>query len=234
MDRGAMALQINEGKAKLVHLPDPPPSESKTVRRIDATLAADGSAIVDWRAEVTGASASSWRARYHADAARKQRLLEDLGVELPSLAIEKIDTGKLDDVEAPVSLHVKAKVPMLARNESGGASVAAGPREHLVRDYASSSSRKLDLRLGAKNTQITEWTIHIPQGMRITSAPKDARETSPFGSYEVTVEQGAGVIKVKTTITLDRSRILVSEYPAFRAFCESADRALGQRVVYGK
>src|SRR4029077_19631972 len=57
MDRGALALQINEGAAKLVHLPDPPASASVSSHRIDATLAGDGNALLDWRVEVSGVSA---------------------------------------------------------------------------------------------------------------------------------------------------------------------------------
>ena len=38
MDRGAVALQINEGHAKLVHLPQPPPEASVTRRKLDLSL----------------------------------------------------------------------------------------------------------------------------------------------------------------------------------------------------
>jgi hypothetical protein len=71
MDRGALALQINEGKPKLVHLPEPPPSDSLTSKRIEASIALDGSAQLDWRVDVTGSSAASWRQRYHAKATQK-------------------------------------------------------------------------------------------------------------------------------------------------------------------
>ncbi|MGH7328644.1 MAG: DUF3857 domain-containing transglutaminase family protein, partial [Polyangiaceae bacterium] len=66
MDRGALALQVNEGKPKLVHLPDPPASENVMARSLDATLATDGTATLDWKSDIAGAEASSWRARYHA------------------------------------------------------------------------------------------------------------------------------------------------------------------------
>jgi transglutaminase-like putative cysteine protease len=234
MDRGSMALQINEGNAKLVHLPDAPAKESTTIRRIEATIAADGSAQVDWRAEIMGASASAWRVRYHAEASRKQRLQEDLGSDLPSIALDKIETGKLDDVEAAVTIRAHGKVAVFTRNEDGALSVSAGPREHLVRDMAPQSQRKLDIRLGARNVGTTEWTIHLPASAKVTSAPKAAKGSSPFGSFEVTSETSGSTVKVTTTLTLDRSRVTAAEYAAFRAYCEQADRALGQRVVFTK
>jgi transglutaminase-like putative cysteine protease len=234
MDRGAMALQINEGKPKLVHLPDPPASESRTTRKLEAQVGADGSAQIDWQTEVTGVHASAWRARYHAETSRKQRVQEDLAGELPGLSVAGVEAGKLDDVEAPVTLRAKAKVPDLARKEDATFSVPAGPREYLVRELATQSQRKIDLRVGARTTQITEWTLKLPTGAKVSRTPKATQGTSPFGSFDVQVDSTGGTIKVKTTIVIDRARVTAAEYPAFRAFCETADRALGQRVVYGK
>jgi tetratricopeptide (TPR) repeat protein len=234
MDRGAMAMQVNEGNAKLVHLPDAPAKDSSATRKIEATVAADGSAQIDWRAEILGYAASSWRVRYHAEASRKQRLQEDLGSDLPSVALDKIETGKLDDVEAPVSVRAHGKVPILTRNEDGALSLTAGPREHLVREFAPQSSRKLDIRLGPRNVSTTEWTLHLPAGAKVTSTPKPTKVTSAFGSVEVTAESTNNTVKVTTTITMDKSRILASEYASFRKFCEDADRALGARVVFTK
>ena len=78
MDRGALALQINEGKPKLVHLPEPTAADSVSSKHLEATVGTDGSAQIDWRVDITGASAGSWRQRYHAKATQKQRVQEDL------------------------------------------------------------------------------------------------------------------------------------------------------------
>ena len=43
MDRGALALQINEGKPKLVHLPEPPPPTASSSKHVEATVGTDGS-----------------------------------------------------------------------------------------------------------------------------------------------------------------------------------------------
>src|SRR4029077_19762787 len=55
MDRGVFALQVNEGKARVVTLPQPGPEASVRARKVTAALAPDGSAQVDWRVEVSGA-----------------------------------------------------------------------------------------------------------------------------------------------------------------------------------
>jgi hypothetical protein len=234
MDRGALALQINEGHAKLVHLPDPPSAESVTSRKVDVSLAADGTAQVDWRAEVTGASAGSYRQRYHSEVSRKPRLTEDLGGELGGLEIASLEAPNLDDVERPVSLHVRAKARQLARQEGDSMSLPAGPKEHMVRDFAPLSQRKLDLRLPFRSKVEADWTVRLPQTARVSRVPQAASSRSPFGSVTVAVEQTPAAIHVATAVTLDVSRVSAEDYPAFRAWCESVDRALGQRIVISK
>jgi cellulose synthase operon protein C len=236
MDRGALALQVNEGHPKLVHLPDAPASESVTARKVDVTLAGDGTggAQVDWRADVTGANAGAYRQRYHSEVSRKQRLTEDLGGELAGLEIASLDAPGLDDVEKPVSIHVRAKARQLARREGDAMSLPAGPKEHMVHDYAPLSQRKLDVRLPYRSTSATEWTVHVPANARILRAPEPASATSPFGTVRVDVEKSATVVHVSTVVTLDVSRVRASDYPAFRAWCEGVDRALGQRLVVSR
>ncbi|HEY6459577.1 MAG TPA: DUF3858 domain-containing protein, partial [Polyangiaceae bacterium] len=226
-----VALQVNEGNAKLVRLPDPPPSESVSVHTVNAELAPDGGARLDWRADVTGVEASEWRVRFHADATRKQRVQQMLASILPGSEVTAIDSGNWEDVEEKVALHVKGKVPQFARAEGDGFVVPLGRKEHMVRDYASLASRTLDVRLYARWTQDDDWTVRLPPGAKVTRAPQAASGTSPFGSYAVTVEATGTGLHVKTSVTLARTRIPASEYPAFRAWCEEVDRALGPRAT---
>jgi tetratricopeptide (TPR) repeat protein len=231
MDRRAMALQVNEGNAKLVHLPDPAAAESLSVHKVDATLAADGAAQIDWRADVSGVEASEWRVRFHADATRKTRLQQMIAGILPGSEVTAVETGNLEDVEQKVSIRVRGKVPQFARADADGMIVPLGRKEHMVRDYASLAARRLDVRLYAQWTQEDDWTVRLPPGAKVKTSPQSSRATSPFGSYELEVETTPGAIHVKTRVTLSKTRIGAAEYPAFRAWCEQVDRALGQRAT---
>jgi tetratricopeptide (TPR) repeat protein len=231
MDRGAIALQVNEGNAKLVRLPDPPASESVSVHKVDAVLGADGAAQLDWRAAVSGVEASEWRVRFHADATRKQRVQAMMASILPGSEVTAVDAGNFEDVEQKVGLHVHGKVPQFARAEGDGLMVPLGRKEHMVRDYASLASRKLDVRLYAQWTQEDDWTVKLPPGAKVTRAPQASTGSSPFGTFAVNVESSGSSLHVKTTVTMQRTRVGASEYPAFRAWCEQVDRALGQRAT---
>ncbi len=231
MDRGSLAMQINEGNTRLIHLPDPPAAESVLSRKNDVTLAADGSAQIDLKIDVNGVSASAWRQRYHAEATRRSRLQEDLSAEFAGLEIAETSSGNFEDVEQKVTLRVKGKTPRLARHDADTWSAPVGPSEHMLRDFATLSRRRLDIKLSAQTTSESEWSVRLPAGARVLTAPHAASETSPFGTVKVEVETGA-TVRVKTTIAMTKTRIPVSEYAAFRAWCEAADRALGQRVVF--
>ncbi len=233
MDRGALALQVNQGKPKLVHLPQPPASASVVSRSIVATLAPDGSAQLDWSGSVTGAAAASWRVRYHADATRKDRVQEDLGSDLSGLAVQSVQANDLEDVETPPSLKVRGKVAAFARKDGTSLSVPVGPSEHMVRDFASLSTRKLDLRFHARTTSETDYVVKLPPGAKVLSSPSPSSSTSPFGSHHVTVETVPGGVHVHTTVVFSKMRIPVAEYPAFRAWCEQVDKGLGQRLLVG-
>lgn len=232
MDRGALALQINEGKPKLVHLPEPTAADSVSSKHIEASVGADGSAQIDWRVDVTGSSASSWRARYHAKATQKPRLQEDLSSELPGFEIAQVTTNELDEVEQKVQLRAKGRAPSYARKDGDSWTVPVGAKEHMVRTWAPLSSRQRDMRIFSLATEENETTVKLPQGAKVQGPPHAAEGKSPFGSYKVDVETTGNVVRVKTTVAITKSRISASEYAAFRAFCEQADRELGQSLTF--
>ena len=103
-----------------------------------------------------------------------------------------------------------------------------------------STASRFTFRLNDKNLSRnvrvtdTDWTLKLPQGVHVTSAPQPASVESPFGTVSVAVEQLPSAVHVKTTVTMKKTRIAASEYPAFRAWCENADRALGQRVALSR
>ncbi len=232
MDRGALALLVNEGKPKLVHMPDPPASESVTTRKIDAQVNADGGAQLAFSVDVTGVNASSYRQRYQNDSTRKSRITEDVGAELPGVDFAKIEANDMTDVEKPIAVRAKGKIKDLARKDGETASLSVGPKDYMVKEYASLSQRKRDIRISAQTTSVTEWTFHLPAGAKIQSAPQKLSGKSDYGTYAVDVDVKGNDATVRTTIAITKTRITAAEYPKFRAYCEEVDRALGQRLVY--
>ncbi|UQA62309.1 DUF3857 domain-containing protein [Polyangium aurulentum] len=238
MDREAIGLLVNEGKPKLVHLPQPPPEQSLTRRHVDVTLAADGSAQVAADMTVTGAYAPEWRRRYLAEGTRRDRAMQDLSddlgpVELPA-GKGSVEVSDLNDVEQPVKIRTRGKATSFARREGEELSVPVGGARRLVAELAPTSKRTLDLVIPALTSREEEWTLKLPAGTRVKAAPAPQQLETPFGRFAIAVEQGPGKVTVKTSLSFRKSRVEPGEYEAFRAFCESVDRAFGQRIVVGK
>jgi hypothetical protein len=202
-----------------------------TTKRVEATSGAEGGATIDWRTDVVGVSASSWRARYHASSTFKQRLQEDLGAEFAGLSLDKAEASDLENLEKGASVHAHGKSAQFARREGDSLSIPVGPAEHMVREFAPLSGRKLDERLYSQSTTASEWFVKGPPGSRVAAAPKGVDLASPFGHFVLTVETEPGGVRVKSTLTITRLRTTASEYAALRAWCEEVDRALSQRLV---
>jgi len=232
MDRGALALLINEGNPRLVHLPEPSAAESVTRKRVEATVRADGSALIDLEINATGAFASSWRSRYQAKSTQQLRLQEELSSDLPAFEISSVTTNDLNNLDENVTLRARGRAPTFAKKTSEAWSVPMGAREHLVSTWAPSSIRRRDIRINAMTTDEKETAVTLPPGARILSSPKQAAIQSPFGSVTVDVRiEGANVF-VKTAVAITRSRIRADEYASFRSFCEQADKSLGQFLTF--
>ncbi len=238
MDRGALALQINEGNPKLTRLPDPGADASVTTRRIVADLSASkesagkSSVAVEFSADVSGVNAPAWRRRYRNVSSQLDRIKEDLGSDLPGFEAKSVKANDLTQIEQNVHVEARGTLASLARRDGATYSVPAGPREYLVREYTPLSTRKRDIKIPARSTQVTEWTVKLPAGATITRVPDPASEKSKFGHATVSVQQSGASVTVRTEIAIDVPRVAAADYAAFRAFCERADHALGARVVY--
>ncbi len=238
MDRGAVGLQINEGKPKLVRLPQHPPDDSPARRKLEVTLSADGSAQVALDLSVAGVHASSFRERYHAEGTRRDRAARDLATELGPIELAPgkagLEVNDLEDVEQPVRLKARGKATVFARKEGDSLSLPAGPPQRMLADFASLSTRTLDVVLSARTLRDDEWVVKLPPGTRAVAVPTAQTVDSPFGTVSITVEQAPGKVTVKSTLAFKKVRITPAEYPAWRSFCEAVDRAFGQRIVVGK
>jgi hypothetical protein len=101
----------------------------------------------------------------------------------------------------------------------------------LTPSYASLSQRHHDLRLLAFSTLEDVFTIKLPLGMKIASAPENVNVDGPFGSYSVAVQSERDQVVVTTRLAVKVDRVAPQDYAAWKRFCEAADRALSPRLV---
>jgi tetratricopeptide (TPR) repeat protein len=235
MDAGALGLQVNQGDAKLVHLPLHDPKTNVGVRDVTAVVSANGDAKLDLDYETRGADAANWRRRYHAEATRHDRVAGDLGREFPGFEIAPgnagIVTSDLENLEQPVKVKIHGTARGFARKEGDTLSMAVTPSVRLTSTYASLSQRTRDVRVLSFATVDDSFVIKLPPGSKMKTGPTPAEGSSRFGSYKVELTSQPGQVTVRSRVEITTTRISPKDYPAFKKFCEEVDRALGGRLV---
>jgi hypothetical protein len=111
--------------------------------------------------------------------------------------------------------------------------VPVTPGSRLTPAYASLSTRRLAVKLPPLGTIDDTFVVKLPPGMRVVSAPPEAKGDGPFGRYSITVERDAAKVVVKTRLTVKVVTVLPEQYAAFKQFCADADSALTPRLVIG-
>lgn len=233
MDRSAMGLRITGGTGKLVQLPEPAATTSHDTQKATLRPRADGSMPFTLALEAQGVDAPSYRKRYQSEATRRERVAQDLAavfgpVELADSA-RGLRVKNVQDQEAPVALEVEGTAKL--KREGSALSVPTGPPWSMVRRYAPNSSRTHDLLVGARRQSEAVWTIEVPAGMKVQSLPQPVKIDTPFGTFELTVEQTGRRIVARTYLRLDAARIAPADYPAWRSFCQAVDASAGAPVL---
>jgi cellulose synthase operon protein C len=234
-DIGALGLRVNDGKPELVTVPIPPPDKNFVEREVHAKVQKNGDSKLELDYRTGGFTAATWRRQYHAESVRRERLSHDLGGELPGFVIapgaQGIQTSNLDDAREPVRVHVEGSAPSFARREGTQLSMAVTNTFRCTSTYGTLSQRKQDVWTLAFTELRDTYVVDLPPGARVVSAPESKEGNSDFGSYSVAFEKQGDKVRVKSRLGIKVPRVKPAEYPAFKRFCEEADRALSPRLV---
>ncbi|MFO0696718.1 MAG: DUF3857 domain-containing protein [Polyangiales bacterium] len=233
MDQGVTVLHVWPEGAELRRTPVQPASANRRERVLEADLASDGSAQISVREQVTGTDAAGIRSTYQAEGTRTERFERQLRGLFPGLHLVSQEFEDLADLEVPVRYQYRAEVPQMAQRDGDRLRVAMTTLGDLLRAIAPTASRQYPLELGTQASYSEDRRIRAPQGLHVVQAPESGVAESPFGLLRLTVEREADSIRVKTEFELRTDRVSPSDYPAFRAWVEEADRLLRQRITFG-
>src|SRR5262249_26012747 len=140
----------------------------------------------------------------------------------------------IGDRGAPVTVRSTVTVPRLARASAAGALdlPVTGRDADFVRTYARLSARRQELVLGYPWQHDEELSYHLPLGWGLAAGSPPARRLieSPFGRFSLDVEIDGSVLRVRSSLNVERARIGPDDYARFRAFLLEVDAALGSPI----
>ncbi len=233
MNMGALALLVNKGDSKLVHLPSPDPTKNVIMRNVVAQLGKDGSAKLSVDYEAKGQAAAGFRRRYEAKSTVRERLSAALGAEFPGLEIadDGITTSDLSNLEGPAAVGAKGTAPSFGRRQGDQLSIPVTTGYRLTPEYASLTRRTQDVRTLGFSTRDETFTVELAPGMKVLSEPPATNIDTRFGTLVISTTKEGNKVVVKSRLALKMDRIAPAEYAAFKQFCAQVDQALTPRLV---
>jgi cellulose synthase operon protein C len=236
-DQGVHVLVVGPEGAELRRTPDLGAEHDVREVSLDISLGADGAADVTGKERIVGSDAASYRDAYEAVGTRRERFERSMAGGYPGLTLQGFEISSLTELEQPVELNYRMHVPRFASVDGNVLRVAPSALDEMVRAFARTPTRKLPLDLGAAHTYVEERVLHWGEGaaaLQAESLPKGGEVKSPFGSFKLDVVKEDHRVVMHTRWVLAQRRIPADAYPAFRAFMQSADSLLRDRLLLRK
>jgi glycosyltransferase involved in cell wall biosynthesis len=102
----------------------------------------------------------------------------------------------------------------------------------LVRNFAPTSTRRLDIKLAYASSMMDTWDIVLPAGKKVVRLPDAVSVRSPFGTFSMSVDTSKPRhVRVTSRLVIEKTRIVPKEYAEFRRFAQRVDQALSRRLV---
>jgi hypothetical protein len=233
-DQGVVVLRVGPHGSVLTETPVLPASDNHVQRRWQVALEASGDARVDEELVIHGQAAPNWREHYQTEGERKDRYGRVWSGRFPGARLDSVTMPGIEDRNLPVTVRSEVMVPRLARASAAGALElpVTGRDADFVRTYARLSARRQELVLGYPWQHDEELSYRLPPGWHLTAGSPPARRNieGPFGKFSLDVEIDGSVLRIRSSLNVDRARIPADDYARFRAFLMEVDAALGSPI----
>jgi len=152
-----------------------------------------------------------------------------LGPELRGLELQSYAIDHFDDLDNPLVLRAKAKVPGFAQR-SGDMLLIAPPFGPRVSQLAALPQRQTPLLMVEATHREINLRILLPKGAELASDVTPVKINDGDRFVQVADSSKPGELSLVRTVNLPAGRVQPSDYPRFLAFARHADDALSQSV----
>jgi transglutaminase-like putative cysteine protease len=228
-DQGAMAMTVDAaGRATRRIIPITLPEANRVTRKVQATLGPTG--------RVEFVAQSQFRG-YFASEQRRSSESNDLAGSYRAALAQFYPTVKIAHAVAEGAARASHEVDLKIEGEMDV--TVDGQRQVTLRSsldpagltakFASEPVRRNPELVPVTPSEREVFDYELPQGAQ-AELPADTNLRTPFGRVEVSYHRNGRKLRVETYTELLPLTVATTDYPAFRAFCKTADAALQREV----
>ena len=152
-----------------------------------------------------------------------------LGPELRGLELQSYALDHFDDLDSPLVIRAKAKIPGFAQR-SGDMLLIAPPFGPRVSQLAALPQRQTPLLMAEATHREINLRLLLPKGATLVSEPASVTISDGDRSVQVSDTAKPGELSLVRVVNLPAGRVQPKDYPRFLAFARQADDALSQSV----
>lgn len=204
-----------------------------------ARLAEDGSATIQLTEKYEGQIAIGLRnALESLPEAKVEETIESrlLPRSLPGALLDSLEILDLDDLDAPLTLKMKVRMPNFAklRAGSGGRELVISPPFTLrLSALATLPARETPIYISESMStlSVVDLKVELPEGARVTTQLGPWSQDDGGRTVRVNDRIEGGALVLARHIDIPAGRVQPEAYAAFQAFTKNADTALHRDVV---
>ena len=223
-------LLVTPEGGRLAWTPNLGPEENVSQEALMVRLAADGSAELDYRAEMHGIMQESWRRNeYYLSKEEVKDRVRRKG-KLPTMTLDEVALES-DPDQARSELAFTASTKRYAARAGKRLFVPLNvicPRTK-VPDPVENRGQPVVVSYGY--TESATMDFQLPAGYRVESLPKATDLDTPFGRYSLSVEEIEGGVRVERNFVLLDDEQPAESYTEFREFLQQVVKSDATKMV---
>ena len=217
--QGSQGLLVSAGGGPLIRMPDSKAEANPTTRRIEASMAADGTLRATIRRASAGHPASVERQTYR-ELSKDQylRALEsDVRRQIPGAVLTLGQVGE-DAATNRFELTMTLVAPAYAQVIQGRLMIVRPPQmRDLDLPSLPASSRRTPVLLEPLDQRDT-LELTLPEDATVDELPAPVTRSAPFGTFTVRWDQAAGKVTRTLTLQIQRANVPAGFYADARTF----------------
>lgn len=228
---GHQALQIVDGKGKLIRIPEYNADNSYENIVAEVKLQADGKATVKYSDDHYGERYGGVKSLVFEDPKKRK----DIVAKWIHLQDPVVDNVVVNDVKTGVPhIDVQADLKVTYGKVSGNRILLTCNPFRSVYEPRFRNDRKRPIIVRSAYSLNDEIRITLPEGYVYTVGEKTDTASNEFGSYEIRIKQDGQTLLVKSTMRFHKGRFDISRKNDFVSFREKLSKLLTRSIILEK